>query len=253
MLPNGTETPQDELQRLVNPFRGTIQTSLSAKPIEISVDLSGEGDWTHPYQSPANTLCSDDEIAGPLAVRWFRDLNVVMPNREGRSVAPLYQNGRLFIEARDSLICVDAFTGRERWRKPMPGILQHMDQSHYAGASTGGNFCIDHDAIYLVNDDKCMKIHPVTGETIQEFDAPEPGAKWGYVAIHRGVLYGSIANSDHHIRWLWSKSDMKKIYTESSTLFAMNPTTGKLLWKFRAQESIRHNAIAIAGDLVLSH
>ena len=247
---NGTETPKEELQRLIHPFGGTIQTSLSAKPTQVSMDLFGEGEWTHPYQSPANTLCSDDEVAGPLAVRWFRDLNVVMPNREGRSVAPLYKNGRLFIEARDALICVDAFSGREQWRKSMPGILQPMDQSHLAGASTGGNFCLDADSLYLVKEDKCLRIDPKTGETVAELPVPSPGGKWGYVAIHRGVLYGSIANTEYHVRWLWSKSDMKKIYTESDTFFAMNPTTGKLLWKYQAKDSIRHNAIAIAGDRV---
>ena len=43
---------------------------------------------------------------------------------------------------------------------------------------------------------------------------------------------------------------MSRLLTESKSLFAMDAKTGKLLWHYKAEHSIRHNAIALDGEQV---
>jgi hypothetical protein len=42
--------------------------------------------------------------------------------------------------------------------------------------------------------------------------------------------------------------DMSRLLTESSELFALDVQTGDVLWRYRAEDAIRHNAIAILDD-----
>jgi outer membrane protein assembly factor BamB len=46
------------------------------------------------------------------------------------------------------------------------------------------------------------------------------------------------------------KLDMTHLYTESDTLFALDADTGKLAWRFDAEHSIRHNAVALGSGRV---
>ena len=78
--------------------------------------LENAGQWTHLYADAANTLCSTDEIRGPLSVLWFRDVDFDLPQRHGRGPAPLFHNGRLFVEGLNALLAVDAYNGRPLWR-----------------------------------------------------------------------------------------------------------------------------------------
>jgi len=251
VVDNGADTPRDEVQRLLIPRTGRFQSSPSAMPVELDAELAGEGSWTHQHHDPANTLYSEDTVVkGPLATRWYKDLDLVMPNREGRGASPLYLDGRMYVEGIDALLCVDAYSGSELWRLSLPGIQKHMDQSHYSGSWTGGNMCLDNDHLYLVREDHCLKIDPVTGTVQGELAVPQPGKAWGYLAVKNGVLYGSIPDTDFHVRWLWRQSDMEAVYTESHSLFAMDPESGEVLWQYDAKDSIRHNTIAITGKQV---
>jgi len=251
IVENGAGTPRAEVQRLLIPRTGRFQSSRSAKPVKLDTHFAGEGTWTHSYHDPANTLYSEDTVVkGPLAIRWFKDLDLVMPNREGRSAPPLYLDGRMYVEGIDALVCADAYSGAELWRLPLPGVQKHMDQSHYSGSSTGGNMCLDSDHLYLIRDGHCLKIDPTTGRVQGKLVVPQSGKAWGYLAVKNGILYGSIPNTDFHVRWLWRRSDMEAIYTESRSLFAMDPASGKVLWQYDAKDSIRHNAIAITNKRV---
>jgi len=248
--------PIDEMRRVQRPFGGVACLGIPGAMMTKTVrgPLKGAGTWTHQYCDPANTLCSTDTLVkGPLGMLWFTDNDLVMPSRHGRGPAPLVQNGRLIIEGMNALRAVDAYNGRRLWEYPLEGILKPYDQEHLMGtAGTNSNFCLANDSIYLRTGGRCLRIDAVTGKKTAEFKAPpHPDGStgtWGYIACVGDTLYGSLVNEKHIVRWNFSRpSDMDRLFTESSLLFALDATTGKEKWKYTPKHSIRHNAIAIGG------
>ena len=219
--------------------------------------LDGAGEWTHLYSNPANTLCSTDSIKGPLTAVWFRDVDLNLPQRHGRGPSPLFHQGQLFAEGIDELVSVDAYNGRPLWRFEQKGILDAYNADHLAGtAITGSNICIAGDSVFLRNGSKCFRIAKATGKVLATFDAPKhPDGKpavWGYLACEDGLLFGSTANESHIVRHAYVRADdhMQQQFSESTSLFAYDISSEKLLWRFDAEESIRHNAIAIGAGRV---
>jgi len=247
--------PTNEMRRIQRPFGGV---ACLGKPgtmkKTVRGPLKGAGIWTHQYCDPANTSCSTDTLVkGPLGMLWFTDNDLIMPSRHGRGPAPLVQNGRLIIEGMNAMRAVDAYNGRRLWEYPLEGILKPYDQEHLMGtAGTNSNFCLANDSVYLRTGGRCLRIDVATGKKTAEFDAPtHPDGStgtWGYIACVDDTLYGSLVNEKHIVRWNFSRpSDMDQLFTESSLLFALDATTGKVKWKYTPKHSIRHNAIAIGG------
>ena len=218
--------------------------------------LEGEGQWTHQYSDPANTLCSgDDRLQGPLAVLWFRDTDLVMPNRHGRGPAPLVSQGRMFVEGLDALRAVNIYNGRTLWQVPLPGILGPYHQEHLMGvAGTGSNFCLGGDRLYLRSGDQCLCLRAEDGARVGTLRAPpRPDGKpaaWGFVACEGNTLFGSLVNDEHLVKYRFGRSDMSRMFTESLLLFAIDVRTGGVRWTYTPRHSIRHNAIAIGGGRV---
>jgi outer membrane protein assembly factor BamB len=218
--------------------------------------LEGAGSWTHQYADPANTSCSADELVrGPLTLYWFRESDFEMPQRHGRGPAPLFFEGRLFVEGLNGIRAADAYSGRPLWDFALPKILKPFDGEHLMGtAGTGSNLCVSADGVYVRTGSRCLRLDPATGKKLGEFEAPAlPGGKagiWGYLACEKGLLFGSLVNEEHLVKWRYGKSDMSEQFTESVSLFAMDALTGKIQWTHPAKHSFRHNAIAIGGGRV---
>lgn len=220
--------------------------------------LEKAGQWTHQYMSAANQLCSTDEmIEGPLGMLWYRDIAIEVPQRHGRGPAPLFYDGLLYHEGLDEIVCVDAYNGTEVWRYSVPGILKAFDGDELMGAAgTGSNYCVGETGVYARFQDHALRIDRRTGELLGKFPAPlqadgKPGI-WGYLALEHGALFGSLANREHIVtfRYRATTGDMNDLLTESSTLFALDPESGELRWRYDAKDSIRHNAIAVGDDQV---
>jgi outer membrane protein assembly factor BamB len=243
--------------RALRPFGGVVCTG---KPDAMQVfrrgALAKSGSWTHQYSDPGNSGCSTDELVrGDLHALWFRDVDLEMPQRHGRGHAPLYHGGRMFVEGIDALRAVDAYNGRNLWEFPLPGIQAAFVADHLSGtAVTGSNLCMADDAVFVHDKQKCYRLDPATGEKLGEFPAPNyadgaPG-EWGYISTDGKLVYGSLPNRKHALRFNWKRADMSELQSESTTLFALDAKTGELRWRYDAKESIRHNAIAVGEGTV---
>jgi len=249
--------PAKEMQRLVRPYGGIACIGKpGAMKKTVRGGLDGVGSWTHQYCDPTNTNCSTDTLVrGPLGMLWFTDFGFQMPSRHGRGPAPLFLDGRLFIEGADALRCVDAYNGRTLWERPLPAILKAYDQEHLMGtAGTGSNLCMTRDGVYVHTRDKCLKLDPATGTLLAEIQAPRQpdgnAGTWGYIACTGEMLFGTLSDTRHTVKWRFGRSDMRTQFTESLLLFAMDAKTGKLKWSYRPEHSIRNNAIAIGRGRV---
>lgn len=246
-----------EVIRLQRPFGGVaVLGKAEALRKTVRGPLEGAGQWTHQYADPANTCCSSDTVVqGPLGMLWFRDTDLDSPSRHGRAPAPLFFEGRLFVEGMHALRAVDAYNGRRLWEYPLPNILTAYHGEHLIGtAATQSNFCVTRDGLYVRTGKSCLRLDPATGKKLGEFASPLAGdgkdVPWGYIACAEGLLFGSLADTRHVVKYAYGKSDMSQLYSESGAFFALDAITGKRLWTYTAKHSIRHNAIAIGGGKV---
>lgn len=246
---------QKEARRLQRPYGGKICFgAIGQMQVETRSELAGSGSWTHQNSNPANTLCSDDTLLkGPLSMFWFRDVEFEVPNRHGQGPAPLYHKGYMVVGGVDGLCCIDAYNGRQLWVYELKGLLEDYDGIHHdvGVGETGGSFCLGGDSVYLRNKDRCLRIDLATGRLLNEFKTPVPAKdanrNWGYLAYHDGTLFGSVANQAHAVS---PRYKLTQLRTESVLLFALDPKDGKPKWSHKPKGSLRHNAIAIAGDRV---
>ncbi|NUQ63604.1 MAG: PQQ-binding-like beta-propeller repeat protein [Pirellulales bacterium] len=253
--------PRESIARVQRPFGGVACLGPPGK-LEQSVrgPLEGAAPWTHQYADAANTLCSGDLLPrGPLGMLWFRDTDLLMPSRHGRGPAPLVADGRMFVEGMSALRAVNLYNGTTLWEIPLADILRPYHQDHLTGAAaTGSNFCLGKDRLYLHAGSKCLVLDAATGRQLAQWDAPlrpdgKPGT-WGYIAYRDGLLFGSLANEEHLVKESWrsylNKLDMTRMLSESALFWAMDAQSGKVLWTYKAEHSLRHNAIAIGPERV---
>ena len=251
--------PPSQIQRIQRPCGGVVARLEDGRLVhDERGPLPGAGDWTHQYSTASNTLNSgDSHIKGRLSMLWYRDVSFDIPQRHGRAPAPLYSDGRLFHAGLNGIVAVDAYNGRELWRHEIKGLLDAYDGDELMGAAgTGGNFCIEGDHLYVRDGTHCLQLDVANGKVRNDFPAPtatdgKPGT-WGHVAAVGGSLFGSVADPEHVVtyRYVNRGGNMKKLLTESLSLFSIDSKTGDLQWRYDAKDSIRHNAIAIAEGRV---
>jgi outer membrane protein assembly factor BamB len=247
----------DELPKALRPSGGVACSGpLGKMQVFTRPALAKTGSWTHQYSDIGNSSCSTDEVVkGQLNALWFRDVDLEMPQRHGRGHAPLFQDGRMFVEGLEALRAVDAYNGRNLWEFPLPNIQQAFNSDHLVGtAVTGSNFCVADGSVYVHDKEHCYRLDAATGKKLGEFTPPKgkdgKAGAWGYIACDGKLLFGTLANSQHQVRYAYLRGDMSEIWGESSTFFALDAKSGELRWRYDAQDSIRNNAIAIGQDRV---
>ncbi|MFV1965337.1 MAG: PQQ-binding-like beta-propeller repeat protein [Pirellulaceae bacterium] len=259
VLNGAAVVPQDEARRVQRPGGGILCLGTpQAMVVSERPPLQSAGRWTHQYADAANTLNSRDSLVdGRLGMLWFRDVDFDIPQRHGRAPAPLCDGGRIFHQGLNGIIAVDAYNGRELWRYDIPDLSVAYDGDELMGvAGTGGNVCLEGDSLFVRHEGKCLRLDVATGERIREYQMPraadEAAAAWGYIAAADGMLYGSEANRQHIVTYRFrdTTGDLSKLATESRSLFAIDIESGDVRWHYRADASIRHNAIAIADGKV---
>ncbi len=156
--------------------------------------LIGSGEWTHQYGSADNATNSrDSRIAGDLQLQWFgRPGPRGMVDRGARTPAPLYADGRLFVQGDCRLFGIDAYNGTILWSLEAPTLKRTnvpRDSS---------NMTVTGDRFYVAVRDACWKLDAQTGklETLIELPGdlkPEQDAAWGYLASTDELLLGTTA------------------------------------------------------------
>ena len=251
----GKAVSAETMRRLARPWGGAVCTG-RAGTLEVDVrgPLPGAGQWTHQNADAANTLCSGDRLVhGPLEMRWFRDVDFEITDRHAQGPAPLSIQGVLVVEGVNGLCALDAYNGRTLWTCSLPGILKDQDGVHHdvGAGDTGGNVCLDHESVYVAEGPRCLRMELRTGRRLSEFVTPGPPGDrhraWGFIACHDGLLYGSVLNDEHPVSPRYAGIRLR---TESLRFFALAPATGQVRWQYVPKDSIRNNAIAIAGRAV---
>ncbi|NOY00974.1 MAG: PQQ-binding-like beta-propeller repeat protein [Verrucomicrobia bacterium] len=241
------------MKRLQRPYGGTIVSGGTGRmTTNVRGELIGAGSWTHYNSNPANTLCSDDRLVkGPLSMHWFRDVDFEIPNRHGNGPAPLSHKGYLVVGGINGIACLDAYNGRTVWIFSLKDHLRDYDGIHHdvGSAETSSPFCIGDDQVFVKQGDFCLSLDLATGKQLYKFKTPASkdakNRNWGYLAYHKGKLFGSILNQEHRTS---PRYKLSKLRTESVMLFALGAKKGELLWRRSAKHSIRNNTIAIAGE-----
>lgn len=192
--------------------------------------LPGAGSWTHLYANAANTACGDDQrVKAPLGVLWFGHPGPgMMLNRHERAAGPLAIDGRLFVQGESVVMALDAYNGLKLWERAIAGA-RRPNASH-----DGSNMALNRTGLFVAVKDKCLRLDPATGRTLNTYDMPDAvGAKarrWGYVACTDEVLFGSRASGATH----------------SDRLFALDIPSGQVRWTFDGKH-VLHNCVAV-GD-----
>ncbi len=227
--------------------------------------LAGSGTWTSQNGDAGNSLVSaEHRVKTPLGLLWFggpsnRD---VLP-RHGHGPTPQVIGGRLFIEGRDMLRAVDVYTGRLLWQRAFQdvGIFYDNTDHHPGAGAIGGNYVSTSDSVYLIWQRSCLRLDPVSGATLVEYQLPadESHAQpyWGYVAVSGDYLIAGSSPMLLHTRGPGEKTPAKNevrdvpLYSQfgegSRRLVIMNRHSGQVVWTREAKFNFRHNAIAV-GD-----
>ena len=148
---------------------GLTETRLDAKTLKVvRGPLAGAGEWNHQYANASKSGSSEDRLVRwPLRLLWFGKPGPgPMMNRHWRGTAPLCVGGRMFILGQHSAMAVDAYNGRELWKRSMPSIARRVVDIR------GGSMAADADSIFLATSDVCLRLDAATGEDRQTYRLP---------------------------------------------------------------------------------
>lgn len=233
--------------------------------------LENAGQWTHQYADAGRTSASRDKLVRlPLKILWWgKPGPAKMVGRHWRGPAPLFVSGRMFVQAEDVLLAVDAYNGRFLWQRELPGL------THYPHSYRGGNICADDEHVYALQGLKCLQLDAATGQTRRTFTVPvekaqleqmakelpdikeiggpdkrkqykliDSAPEWDFLAVSNGIVVGTVA-VPHRTRGWWPRA-----FPEGKVLFAFDAGTGERKWTFDAVDALDPNAISLSEKQV---
>ncbi|MBI2440522.1 MAG: PQQ-binding-like beta-propeller repeat protein [Lentisphaerae bacterium] len=198
-----------------------------------------EAEWTHQYADAGNTGSSDDALVkGRLEVLWYGEPGPAkMQERHRRSQAPLFMNGRIYVEGlrmpdeRPIIMCFDAYNGVPYWEREVPGAVRLTVMADC------GNLAASPAGLFVAVDGQCLQLDAVTGATRRTFALPTrsdgSSGSWAFVAVVGDTLLGSSSPA----------------YQFSDEVFAYDLVTGALKWRHKASV-LRNSTLAVSGGRV---
>ncbi len=241
----GAAVPEAEVLRVMRPGGwGRLEKAKKtlAKPFP-----QGAGQWSHHYHGPDNNPQCDDRLAKAPYLTQF----AVAPRYAPAPQAAVAAGGRLFMAfghvawhkreepMLDKLVAMNGFNGTILWTRPLTsGIM--VDR---------GTIIATPETLYLADEKSCKLIDAATGKVTGEIAPPAEltgGTFWKWMALSDGVLYALIGKAEPADKvarwratqhgWRWNKISEGYGRTDdhwgfAQTLLAMNPKTGKILWR----------------------
>lgn len=252
--------------------------------------LPGAGTWTHQYADAANSAYTADKLAkAPLGISWFGGTpnHKTLP-RHMHGPIPQVIAGRLIILGVHHISARCVYTGRQLWATELTNVGENFTSFEHEALSApvyfpnhpGANFigspyASAEDVIYLIHEDRCLRLDTETGEILDVFDMPgwdvlqqqerDPltaDLKKSYAArLQEGeqLRWGNIRYAGD---WLIAAAYPHMFddaqpgraenwnATSSEFIVLMNRHTGDIQWVHQARYGFRHNAIAAAEDKV---
>ncbi len=197
--------------------------------------LSGADDWTHQYANAQRSGSSQDQrVRLPLRLLWFGEPGPEqMVARHWKGPAPLCVDGRMYVIGQHAIIAVDAYNGRELWRRKIDGA------GRFPVNSKGSNVVADPDSVFVAVGKECLQLAGRTGQTVRTYAIPpsalpdgNQNARWSYLAVNATCLLGSAGND-----------------REGSTVFLLD-REGQLKWSYKAAGIVGNNALAMDDRFV---
>jgi len=201
--------------------------------------LPGAADWTHQYADAGRKGSSDDRrVRAPLKLLWFGDPGPVeMVNRHWKGPAPLCAQGRMFVFGQKTVIAVDAFNGRELWRRELEAA------GRFPVSVKGASGVTDGESVFVTVAGACLRLDAVTGQERMTYSPPDittrvagdqlKSAVWSFLAVDGDTVYGSLGDEKRGL-----------------CLFALAKGDGALRWLYMPSRSVHHGAVAIGGGRV---
>jgi outer membrane protein assembly factor BamB len=216
--------------------------------------IAGAGQWSHMYGNPANTACSDDQLAsGEFTIQWFgRPGPRKMVDRHHRTTPPIVHSGRMYLPANERVIAVDTYNGTVLWEIPLAGFRR------VGALRDAGNMVATASSVYALSGHYCYGLAADTGIQQVAFASPTQNgvrSDWGYLAVVKDQLIGS-ATRQGASRMGHSRSQIAETYYDdvpivvSETLFALNRHSGERDWLYQPRGAIINPTITVGGNRV---
>lgn len=210
IVPRKCTAWSSEMLRVLRPYGGVVyvpnisswipmpddgceikESSIKNVVMAVRGKLEGAGSWRQLYANPQNTACGDDQLVKtPLGLLWFGEPGPArMVERHGRAESPVSIDGRFFVQGAEIIMAYDAYNGTMLWQREIPGAVRvRVDVD-------GGNMVATENGLYVAIHDKCCRLNPATGETMQVYRVPlspdGTSGRWGYISFADNILFGS--------------------------------------------------------------
>ncbi len=221
--------------------------------------LPSTGFWPRQYGGVDNASYCGGSLLGAagtkdLKVQWLgRPGADFGADRNPRMPAPVMVHGRLYHQGLDRIAAMDSYNGLIYWSLEVPGLMRvNMPRD-------SGYVCADEDGIFVAVDDNCWRLDGDSGKRVGTFSVGDANMEWGYVGLYKGRLYGSAQFKGAHYKDYWGKESWYDAGSGEQTykvcgryMFAMDKSTGRLIWKDDRAESgvLINSTITIGGGRV---
>ncbi len=256
--------------------------------------LSGSAPWTHQYADAANSAYSADRrVKAPLGIAWFGgEPNHKTLPRHMHGPIPQVVAGRMILLGPNHVSARCVYTGAELWAAELPQVganftsweheeeMARGDRTVYFPNHPGANFigaplASAADSVYVIYDDRCLRLDAATGERLAAFTMPTREELRQQVrdplAQRMPKSYGARLQEGRQLRWgniryegdfliaaayphVFDKQQPGRgknwNATSSEFIVVMDRDDGRIRWVQQARYGFRHNAIAAGGGKV---